>query len=155
MYDERYLESLGARPTRASVALVSKLTSISNDGIKLRLRKVGYRHDEVHITPDPPQICKLPLGGRRPALSRTMVRVAAANEIDFRCRIPDKSESAGAAEPEPKGGAFEAVISRFVFPYCLAVRLDDEVAQQAAVDLRMPARIKDLPENVPGLRYAS
>jgi hypothetical protein len=46
LYDERYLKSLGTRPTHASLAPVSKLTVLADHGIKLRLRKVGYRQDD-------------------------------------------------------------------------------------------------------------
>jgi hypothetical protein len=178
-YEERYLESLGARPTRSALALVSKLSLIADDGIELRLRKVGYRQDEVHVSPAPPQVSKKLLGCRRLACARTMVRIAAANEMDFRCQNPQKSSmepqvatvttsssSAAAAaaavaedhaeqehsavgDQEAKGLSFEATISRFSFPYCLAAKLEDELAQQAAVDLRMPARLGDLPAAVP------
>lgn len=161
-YEERYVESLGARPTKAAMALVSKLSPIAADGIELRLRKMGYQTDEVYVTPAPPQICERLLGGRRPAAARTMVRIAAANalaEATVAAESPAHSpETAGSPSrsPSPQRGAaeeslgeptqnvFEDAVARFVFPFCLAPTLDRET-QQRLVDVRMPPRLGDVP----------
>ena len=158
-YEERYVESLGARPTKAAVALVSKLSPIAPNGVELRLRKMGYQTDQVYVTPAPPHISERLLGGRRPAAARTMVRIAAANAL------PATAATSSAATPEPAGSrsrsaspqradaaersdegrhnVFEEAVARFVFPYCLAPT-PDRKAQQGCVDVRMPPRLGDV-----------
>lgn len=47
---QKYVENIGVRPSKANTAWVEKKLGIdlAND-VRVRLRKVGYRRDEIHL----------------------------------------------------------------------------------------------------------
>jgi hypothetical protein len=95
-YAERYVEALGVRPSRSTLALVNKLNPLTTDSIDIRTCKVGYRRDEVHVTPTPAQANLRSIGGRRPAHARVMVRIAAANAALDPCHSDNVTTGGGA-----------------------------------------------------------
>lgn len=91
-YEERYVESLGARPSKVTKQLVKKHVGLQAANVHTRLRAIGYSRDEVHVTAPP--VKHEVHTGVAPVSAKSMVCLAAANEMLVNNEIDDDLENA-------------------------------------------------------------
>jgi len=89
-YGERYVESLGARPSKLTLSLVKRNVGVQESDVATRLRAIGYSRDEVHVTA--PQVKHEVHIGVTPVSAKAMICVAATNELLADHAIDDQLE---------------------------------------------------------------